>query len=204
MTEYKKTKKVKENILTSAQKLFSAGGYNNVKVEEIASDAGVAKGLVFYHFDSKEELLSEIIQLESKKMFLRFMEFIKDMPPDYALYQLFQGMFTSTHSIGICKGFFEGDIPEKYHYAIDKAREDTVFPVIHGLIKQGYDENFFQIEELDISYDIISRGFSSFLNTHFDLFKDKMYHERFLESAAYILNATLAPSRFKFEFSINN
>lgn len=204
MSEYKKTKKVKERILLSAISLFSAKGYDSVKVEEIAADAGVAKGLVFYHFVSKEGLLTEIIHSESKEMFSGFMEFIKNMPPDYALFQMFQGMFASTQPLSICQGFFEGDIPEKYHYAVDRAREETVFPVIHNLIKQGFEQNLFHLEEVDISYDIISRGFNSFLNTHFHLFEDILYHERFLKSAAYILNSTLNPARFKFEFQIHN
>jgi len=204
MNTYKKTPRVKEKILSSAKKLFSARGYDCVKVEEIAFDAGVAKGLIFYHFTSKEGLLADIIHSESKKMFSGFMEFIKNMPPDYALLQMFQGMFTSTQPLLICQGFFEGDIPEKYHYSVDKAREETVFPIIHKLIKQGCEQKFFHLEEVEVSYEIISRGFNSYLNTNFHLFEDKIYHERFLNSAAYILNSTLNPTRFKFEFKIRS
>ncbi|MBN2878754.1 MAG: TetR/AcrR family transcriptional regulator [Clostridia bacterium] len=202
MTEYKKTKEVKENIKAIATAMFSQKGYDNVKVEDIAAEAGVAKGLVFYHFTSKDGLLGEILCDASKSMFTQLMSFIEGMPPDYALLQLFYAMFTATEPVNFVPGFFEGDIPEKYHYAVDKARLKTVFPVIHELIKTGCQNGLFKIEELDISYAIVSMGFNSYLNNYYHLFADRSHHERFLKAAAYVLNSTLNPTRIKFEFQL--
>ena len=49
-------------ILQVAEKLFAERGYQNVSTEEIAKTAGVSKGLVHYHFSSKEELLEKILE----------------------------------------------------------------------------------------------------------------------------------------------
>lgn len=49
-------------ILQTAESLFAERGYQNVSTEEIARTAGVSKGLVHYHFSSKEELLAKILE----------------------------------------------------------------------------------------------------------------------------------------------
>lgn len=202
MANYKKTAEAKEHIKKIAQNMFASGGYNNVKAEDIAKQAGIAKGLIFYHFKSKEGLLSEIIQDEAKAMFIGLSDFVKNIPPDYALLQLFQGMFTTKESMVLVEGFFEGELPEKYHYAVDKARIETVFPIIKGLILGGCEQGYFSMDEPQISYQIVSMGFNSYMTTYFHLIDDIEYHKRFLTSAAYVLNSTLNPTRFKFEFKL--
>lgn len=54
-----KTKKV---IFESAIKVFSRNGYTGATMDEIASNAGVAKGTLYYHFKSKEEIFKYIIK----------------------------------------------------------------------------------------------------------------------------------------------
>lgn len=49
-------------ILDAAEKLFVEKGYHAVSIEQIAGDAGVSKGLVHYHFNSKEQLLVCILE----------------------------------------------------------------------------------------------------------------------------------------------
>ncbi|HHH52170.1 MAG TPA: TetR/AcrR family transcriptional regulator [Bacteroidetes bacterium] len=53
--------KSKEKILDAATELFSENGFNATSINEIAKKAGISKGLVYNYFDSKYELLDEII-----------------------------------------------------------------------------------------------------------------------------------------------
>lgn len=48
--------KTKKLIFESAIKVFSDNGYNGATMDEIALRAGVAKGTLYYHFTSKEEI----------------------------------------------------------------------------------------------------------------------------------------------------
>jgi TetR/AcrR family fatty acid metabolism transcriptional regulator len=48
-------------ILHVAERLFSERGYHGVSVDEIARDAGVSKGLVLYHFKSKQDLFQNVL-----------------------------------------------------------------------------------------------------------------------------------------------
>lgn len=45
-----------EKILDAASRLFLSYGYKRTTVDEIASEAGIAKGSVYLHFDSKESI----------------------------------------------------------------------------------------------------------------------------------------------------
>ncbi|CAB1262795.1 TetR/AcrR family transcriptional regulator [Clostridium sp. MT-14] len=52
----------KRTISESAIKVFSKNGYNGATMDAIAADAGVAKGTLYYHFKSKEEIFKYIVQ----------------------------------------------------------------------------------------------------------------------------------------------
>ena len=60
------------HILRAAEGLFADKGYSNVSIEEIAKTAGVSKGLVSYHFGSKERLLKQILRSISVPLAERF------------------------------------------------------------------------------------------------------------------------------------
>lgn len=62
--------KTKSKILESADYLFNLKGYENVSVEEIAEKSAVTKAMVYYHFDSKETIMLDLIK--------RLLENIKD------------------------------------------------------------------------------------------------------------------------------
>jgi AcrR family transcriptional regulator len=51
----------REKIVIAALTLFARDGYHNTSVASIARHAGVAKGLIYNYFSSKEDLLSGIM-----------------------------------------------------------------------------------------------------------------------------------------------
>lgn len=53
--------KTKRTIFESAIKVFSGSGYDGATMDGIAVNAGVAKGTLYYHFKSKEEIFKYII-----------------------------------------------------------------------------------------------------------------------------------------------
>lgn len=53
--------KTKRDIFQSAIKIFSTNGYDAATMDEISVSAGVAKGTVYYHFKSKDEVFKYII-----------------------------------------------------------------------------------------------------------------------------------------------
>lgn len=52
----------RQRILEAAGLCFARDGYAKATVEEIARQAGVSKGLVYVHFESKDELLDAVLE----------------------------------------------------------------------------------------------------------------------------------------------
>jgi AcrR family transcriptional regulator len=50
------------SILKAARKLFSARGFADTSIDDIAAAAGVAKGAVYHHFESKEEIFTQVLE----------------------------------------------------------------------------------------------------------------------------------------------
>ena len=50
-----------ERILRSARAQFEATGFRKTSIADIAEDAGVAAGTIYWHFNSKEELFLRLI-----------------------------------------------------------------------------------------------------------------------------------------------
>ncbi len=54
--------KTKRKIFETSMKLFADKGYDATSIEEITATVGVAKGTLYYHFSSKEEIFSFLIE----------------------------------------------------------------------------------------------------------------------------------------------
>ena len=58
--------KTKDRILISSLISFNEGGFNNVTTASIAKHTGILEGTLWYHFNSKKDILSNHIQLLQK------------------------------------------------------------------------------------------------------------------------------------------
>ena len=57
----KKGERRKRDLLQIAYGMFISRGYENTSVDEIIEAAGIAKGTYYYYFQSKEQMLEEVI-----------------------------------------------------------------------------------------------------------------------------------------------
>lgn len=57
----KEAEERKKEILDVAEELFTAKGYDNTSTTEILERVGIARGTLYYHFKSKEEILDALI-----------------------------------------------------------------------------------------------------------------------------------------------
>lgn len=53
--------KTKRKIFDASMKLFAEKGYEGTSIEDITQEVGVAKGTLYYHFTSKEEIFQFLI-----------------------------------------------------------------------------------------------------------------------------------------------
>ena len=71
--------KTKKAIFNAAIKVFSIEGYDSATVDEIASEAGVAKGTLYYNFQGKEEIFKFVIDEGMKLIKNEVLDAIKDI-----------------------------------------------------------------------------------------------------------------------------
>ena len=54
--------KTKRKIFETSMRLFAEKGYDATSIEEITATVGVAKGTLYYHFSSKEEIFNFLVE----------------------------------------------------------------------------------------------------------------------------------------------
>lgn len=54
--------KTKEKILAVSEQLFAEKGFNGTSIDKIAKTAGVNKGLIYYHFKDKKDIIVSIFK----------------------------------------------------------------------------------------------------------------------------------------------
>ncbi len=101
-------------ILDEAARLFLSRGYAETTLRDIADAAGVKAGSIYYHFDSKEDLLGEILDQGISRITTTLDEALAQAPDDPAsrlevaigahLSALFEhGPYTAAH-VGVFHG----------------------------------------------------------------------------------------------------
>lgn len=64
----KDAKERRNEILDVAERLFCTKGYDNASTNDILKEIGIARGTLYYHFKSKEEILDAIIERLTNQM----------------------------------------------------------------------------------------------------------------------------------------
>src|SRR3954465_5977062 len=58
----------RESILEAANMVFGQRGYDTVRIDDVATAAGISKALIYEHFRSKQELYGELMNRAALEM----------------------------------------------------------------------------------------------------------------------------------------
>ena len=61
-TQEERREATRKAVLRAARRHFGKLGYNNVTVDQIATDADVAKGAIYHHFPTKADLFEAVVE----------------------------------------------------------------------------------------------------------------------------------------------
>jgi AcrR family transcriptional regulator len=61
-------------ILGSAEAVFARTGYHGSSIDDIASEAGISKALIYEHFPSKKDLHASLLERHTQEIFERLAE----------------------------------------------------------------------------------------------------------------------------------
>lgn len=67
-TQEERREATRAAILAAAQSRFGSFGYNHVAIDQIATDAKVAKGAVYHHFATKADLFETVLHMVASQI----------------------------------------------------------------------------------------------------------------------------------------
>lgn len=136
-----KTKEERRNeIIETAGKLFEEKGYEQTQVQDIVNEIGVAKGLFYYYFKSKDEVMEELADRYADEIIDAVNKLIdKDITTFDKINRIFQIFIDSAEKkFGIFMGILNvknGITHERIFFNVGK----KMVPLVTELILSGND-----------------------------------------------------------------
>lgn len=148
-------------FLDVAQRLFYQKGYEQTSVQEIIQEIGVAKGLFYYYFSSKTDLLDAMINRMMLQAIAMLQPLVEDPTMD-ALTKLGR-FFDRTQSWKLANKALMLELT-RVMYRDDNILLRTKFsatamphivPLLAAIVRQGVEEGVFNVEHPDESAEIL-------------------------------------------------
>ncbi len=150
----------KEKILNVATRIFSRFGFYKTSMDEIARTAHKAKGSLYYHFASKEELFTEVVAQELKNLKKELAMVVTDPELD-AQEKIKKYLLTRMAVLYKAANYHEtlkADFFEHFEF-VDHLRTDLdrwEKEQLKSIIKQGIEAGLFadQSNKIDVLLDV--------------------------------------------------
>jgi len=144
----------RDKILSVANKLFSRFGFHKTSMDEIAKIARKAKGSLYYHFASKEELFTEVVakEIENLKKNLSLIVNDNNLTANEKIKKYLIKRMEILHSAANYHETLKADFFEHFDF-IDDLRNDLdnwEKEQIKKIIEQGIEENIFERQDGNI------------------------------------------------------
>jgi AcrR family transcriptional regulator len=133
-------------FINAAEALFNEKGFENTSIDDIVQRIGVAKGLFYYYFKSREELLAAIVDRILDEM----QKVVIDATNKEGLtaMQRLQEMSTSSDFIRIRSSnlmkYFHEERNQALHLQLEVRTMRFLVPAMEAIIEQGVREGVFK------------------------------------------------------------
>ena len=142
----KKGERRKQELLQIAYGMFISRGYENTSVDEIIEEAGIAKGTYYYYFETKEQMLEEVIgmmidlETENARQILK---------AEIAVPQKIAGIISSfrpTREETPIEGALMRPENILMHEKIRKRIVEAAVPILSAVVEEGIAEGVFSCD----------------------------------------------------------
>lgn len=142
-----KTENRKKDIVKKAYELFITKGYENTSVDDIIAKAKIAKGTFYYHFDSKEQMLEEVVNMMIASGVERAKKIIKqDMKIEEKLVYTILALRVTPEEQSL-----QDVIHEKENIVLHKKTNDRIIeeavPLLSQIARQAKKEGLFTCDD---------------------------------------------------------
>ena len=156
----------KNEILDVAEQLFAEKGFDHASTNDIIRKIGIARGTLYHHFGSKEEILDALVERMTRESISR----AKTVVSDQAL-PLLERLSAAVISLNIDSGAGSEVLEQIHrpqnallHQKMQERLMDGVVPIITGLIVEGNESGIFDSDYPAEAAEMIL----TYANTAFD------------------------------------
>ncbi len=187
MRVVKEAEERKNEILDAAEYLFGAKGFDSTSTTDILNEIGIARGTLYYHFKSKEEILDAMIERMVKRLAKKVEKIIseKDEPILQRLTKMMLALRVDD------KNFSHGLLKQAHrpqnalmHQKMQKCILSEINPLITELIRESIVQG---ICETNYPEEVAEMTFL-YANTIFDDLMEHSIEEKQKKIAAFIYN----------------
>lgn len=133
----------KNEIMDAAGELFSQKGFDKTTISDIIEKVGVARGTVYYHFKSKEEIMDSLIERYNTQLIVNARKIAEDksIPVLERLFQTLMAMH-NTDASGIHDNIHN---PQNalMHQKMEQFIMESTTPILAGILEDGIREKLF-------------------------------------------------------------
>jgi len=178
----------KNEILDVAENLFHSNGFDNTTISAIIEKAGIARGTVYYHFKSKEDVLNALIERHCE----RLLEDAKQIAEDSSI-PVMQRLIQTLMAMN---GDKEGT-PSVLTQQMHRPQNALMHQKTHQTMLEGIPPILMQIMEDGIREGIFNTPYPyeslemvvAHVNTIFDDYSEKLTQQELLKRVkAFIFN----------------
>ena len=183
----------KDQILDTSLQLFMKKGFDATSISDILSQLDIARGTLYYHFESKEAIMDAIIE----RLLNQVLEKIEKLMTNDSLSQAekFMGFFTSINLTQLTGDeeivdYFNQPQNALFHEKSNRLLIKKLSPVLAQIISEGMESGLFDTPYPAETAELILVGITGFVDSKDSpADEDSMNHrmESFLYNAARML-----------------
>ena len=194
-------KSKKEQILDISLSLFLEKGYDNTSISDILSNLNIARGTLYYHFESKEAIMDEIIERSIKSVIeeAKGIVFRKGMTVQEKMFTLFSS--TSMKRLSgreLMIDYLNQPQNALFHEKINRSFIQKIVPLLGDIIKEGVEEGTFNNAYPYESAEMILVMIIGFMDVYYDN-ADENDIKRRTESLLYNMERILGVKEGSFD-----
>lgn len=187
MRVVKEAEERKNEILDVAERLFGTKGFDSTSTSDILNEIGIARGTLYYHFKSKEDILDAMIS----RMMGRLIEKAETIVAQKNI-PVLQRLTMMMLSLNVGEDNFGQELLKQMHkpqnalmhQKMEKSLLSGINPIITGLIKEGIEQGICQTDYPEEAAEMTFL----YANTVFDDLMEHSEEEKQRKIAAFIYN----------------
>ena len=193
-------KSKKEQILDMSFSLFLEKGYDNTSISDILSKLDIARGTLYYHFESKEAIMDAIIERTAKKIVEEAKAIVlqKGLSVHEKIFLLFYESSMRRLSGGeLMIDYLNQPQNALFHEKSNRAFIQKISPILGDIISEGVKEGIFDNAFPYESAELILAMIKGFMDVLYEN-TDANDLERRMESLLYNMERMLGAKEGSF------